>query len=180
MRKLVIALTATTALATATVAACGAARPHARHAAAAASGHSADTARSASTTPAWTAASRPATISTVTPTAIGTGPRQIPPDKQSTACSPCSTTSRAAAPARSSSRRRGGPDSKIGNFYASFIDEARVESRGHRADPALARRDPRPSSDGSQWAAELGRNLRRGIRGPFGAESTATSASRPR
>ena len=36
---------------------------------------------------------------------------------------------------------QGHPTSKIGNAYASFLDEAAVEAKGLGADPALARRD---------------------------------------
>ena len=50
-----------------------------------------------------------ATASTATPTAIGTGPPRSPPTAAITACSPCSTICRAAAPTTSSRRRRARP-----------------------------------------------------------------------
>ena len=72
------------------------------------------------------------------------------------------------------------PGSRIGDFYASFMDEAAVNAAGIAP---LGRCSPRSTAirDKSQWAAELGRNLRRRRHaGRSAATSTATSASRPR
>ena len=72
------------------------------------------------------------------------------------------------------------PGSRIGDFYASFMDEAAVNAAGIAPiRPLLA--EIRAIRDRSQWAAELGRMLRRSIRAARStAASTATSASRPR
>src|ERR1044072_934862 len=60
------------------------------------------------------------------------------------------------------------PGSRIGDFYASFMDEAAVNAAGIAPlRPMLA--EIRGISDRSQWARELGRFARRAIRTPFAA-----------
>jgi putative endopeptidase len=59
------------------------------------------------------------------------------------------------------------PGSRMGDFYASFMDEAAIERAGIAPiQPVLAR--IKGISDRSQWAAELGRLAHMGIRGPIG------------
>ena len=60
------------------------------------------------------------------------------------------------------------PGSRIGDFYASFMDEAAVNAAGIAPIRPLLD-EVRGIRDRSQWAAELGRMLRRSIRTPFGA-----------
>jgi putative endopeptidase len=57
--------------------------------------------------------------------------------------------------------------SRIGDFYASFMDERAANAAGITPlTPVL--NEIRAVSDRSQWAAELGRLAHRGIRGPIG------------
>ena len=59
------------------------------------------------------------------------------------------------------------PGSRMGDFYASFMDEAAIERAGITPiQPVLAR--IKAVGDRSAWAAELGRLGHMGIRGPFG------------
>jgi putative endopeptidase len=59
------------------------------------------------------------------------------------------------------------PGSRMGDFYASFMDEAAIERAGIApVQPILTR--IKAIADRSQWAAELGRLARYGIRGPVG------------
>ena len=58
------------------------------------------------------------------------------------------------------------PGSRIGDFYASFMDEAAVNAAGIAPlRPAMAR--IRAIADRSQWAAESGRLFREGLTAPF-------------
>ena len=60
------------------------------------------------------------------------------------------------------------PGTRIGDFYASFMDEAAANAAGITPlRPALD--EIRAVRTRSQWAAELGRLLRRGVTGPFRA-----------
>ncbi|HMG47556.1 MAG TPA: M13 family metallopeptidase [Allosphingosinicella sp.] len=60
------------------------------------------------------------------------------------------------------------PGSRIGDFYASFMDEAAVNAAGIAPiEPLLA--EIRAIRDRTQWAAAAGRMLRRSIRTPFNA-----------
>ena len=91
--------------------------------------------------------------STITPTAIGTGPPKSPPTAPITACSPCSPIfpqTRTRDILDEAARR---PGSRIGDFYASFMDEAAVNARRHRAAPADARAGSRRSPSRADWAA---------------------------
>jgi len=66
------------------------------------------------------------------------------------------------------------PGSRIGDFYASFMDEAAADAAGIAPlQPLLT--EIKGIRDRTQWAAALGRNLRRNIRGPFsgGVDSDA-------
>ena len=130
---------------------------------------------SASTPPAWTGPSRRAKASTATPTAIGIAPPRSPPTRPITACSPCSTICRAAAPARSSNRRRAGPAAD-GRFLYGFMDVAAASTP---ASP-LSRSARSRRCDRAGWAAELGRLAHYGIRGAVGAESRRRTPSRRR
>ncbi len=59
------------------------------------------------------------------------------------------------------------PGSRMGDFYASFMDEAAIEQAGIAPiQPVLNR--IKGLSDRSQWAAALGRLAHSGIRGPIG------------
>jgi putative endopeptidase len=59
------------------------------------------------------------------------------------------------------------PGSRMGDFYASFMDEAAIERAGITPiQPVLTR--IKGLSDRSQWAAELGRLAHMGVRGPVG------------
>ena len=59
------------------------------------------------------------------------------------------------------------PGSRIGDFYASFMDEAAIEAAGLRPiQPMIA--EIKAIRDRSQWAAQVGRLFRRGIEVPFG------------
>ncbi len=125
-------------------------------------------ARSASTRREWTGRSRRATISTIMPTAPGRRTRRSRRTSRLTACSACWTTCRAAALARSSTRRRTIRGSKIGNAYASFLDTATIEAKGLAPiQPWLNRINGLQSKAGyAALAAEAARN---GIGGPIGA-----------
>jgi putative endopeptidase len=58
------------------------------------------------------------------------------------------------------------PGSRIGDFYASFMDEAAVDAAGIAPlRPMMAR--IRAVADRSQWAAESGRMFREGVTAPF-------------
>ncbi len=58
------------------------------------------------------------------------------------------------------------PGSRIGDFYASFMDEAAVDAAGITPlRPTMAR--IRAIADRSQWAAESGRMFREGVTAPF-------------
>ncbi len=58
------------------------------------------------------------------------------------------------------------PGSRIGDFYASFMDEAAVNAAGITPlRPMLA--EIKAIRDRSQWAAQVGRLFRRGVEGPF-------------
>src|SRR5690606_32435232 len=58
------------------------------------------------------------------------------------------------------------PGSRIGDFYASFMDEGAVNSAGIA--PIRPMLDEiRNVADRGGWAAELGKLARRGVRGPF-------------
>jgi len=60
------------------------------------------------------------------------------------------------------------PGSRIGDFYASFMDEGAANSAGIRPlQPMLD--EIRGLADRAQWAAELGKLARYGMRGPIGA-----------
>ena len=59
------------------------------------------------------------------------------------------------------------PGSRIGDFYASFMDEAAANAAGIRPiQPVLA--EIKSVRDRTQWAAELGRLAHYGLRGPIG------------
>jgi putative endopeptidase len=58
------------------------------------------------------------------------------------------------------------PGSRIGDFYASFMDEAAVNAAGIAPIRPLLT-EVRGIRDRAQWSAELGRMLRRSIRTPF-------------
>lgn len=61
------------------------------------------------------------------------------------------------------------PGTRMGDFYASFMDEAAVNAAGLTPlQPMLD--EIRGLRTRSQWAAEAGKLLRRGINGPFAAE----------
>jgi putative endopeptidase len=60
------------------------------------------------------------------------------------------------------------PGSRIGDFYASYMDEAAVNAAGIAPIRPLLD-EVRSIRDRSQWAAELGKMLRRSIRTPFNA-----------
>jgi putative endopeptidase len=58
------------------------------------------------------------------------------------------------------------PGSRIGDFYASFMDQAAIDRAGIAPlQPVL--NEIKGISDRAQWAAALGRMARRGVRGPF-------------
>ena len=58
------------------------------------------------------------------------------------------------------------PGSRIGDFYASFMDEAAVDAAGITPLRPMIERI-QAVSDRSQWAAEAGRLLRQGVNAPF-------------
>jgi putative endopeptidase len=58
------------------------------------------------------------------------------------------------------------PGNRIGDFYSSFMDEARIEAAGMTPIRPLLQRIEGLTTR-SQWAAELGRMLRQGTSGPF-------------
>src|SRR6218665_3978400 len=59
------------------------------------------------------------------------------------------------------------PGSRMGDMYASFMDEAAIERAGIAPiQPALTR--IKGLADRGQWAAELGRLAHQGVRGPMG------------
>jgi putative endopeptidase len=59
------------------------------------------------------------------------------------------------------------PGNRIGDFYASFMDEARIEAAGIDPVRPLLQRLQAVRTRGD-WAAELGRLMRQGTTGPFG------------
>ena len=59
------------------------------------------------------------------------------------------------------------PGSRMGDFYASFMDEAAIERAGIAPIQPILNRI-KGLNDRSQWAAELGRLAHMGIRGPIG------------
>jgi putative endopeptidase len=59
------------------------------------------------------------------------------------------------------------PGSRMGDFYASFMDQAAIERAGITPIQPMLNRI-KGLSDRSQWAAELGRLAHMGIRGPIG------------
>ena len=59
------------------------------------------------------------------------------------------------------------PGSRIGDFYASFMDEAAVNAAGI-APVAADDRRIKAISNRADWAAEAGRLFRRGVTAPFG------------
>jgi putative endopeptidase len=164
MRKLVIALTATTAIATAGVAAYGAAQAPARHAAA--------SARPQYGNFGFDLAGMDRNVApgdSFYRYANGNWDRttEIPADRANfgmfTVLDDLSR-SRTRAILEEAARQ---PGSRIGDFYASFMDEAAAEAAGITPlRPLLA--EISGLQDKGQWAAALGRNLRRSIRGPFG------------
>ena len=166
MRKLVIAFTATTAIATAAVSAYGAARPYARHAATATTGHP------QYGTFGFDLAGMDRNVApgdSFYRYANGNWDRttEIPADRSNygmfTVLDDLSR-SRTRTILDQAARR---PGSRIGDFYASFMNEAAADRAGITPlRPLLA--EIHGIRDRSQWAAELGRNLRRNIRGPFG------------
>jgi putative endopeptidase len=168
MRKLVLAFTATIAVATAAVTAYGAARPHARHAAAAARAHP------QYGTFGFDLAGMDRQVApgdSFYRYANGNWDRttEIPADRSNygmfTVLDDLSRT-RTRTILDEAARR---PGSRIGDFYASFMDEARADRAGITPlRPLLA--EISGLRDKSQWAAELGRSLRRGIRGPIRAD----------
>ena len=89
-----------------------------------------------STPPEWTGASIRATISSISPTAPGRRPPRSPPTSRSGAASSSSPSSPPSAPERSSRTRprptapAGSVQRKVGDFYASFMDEAAIEAKG--------------------------------------------------
>jgi putative endopeptidase len=171
MRKLIIAFTAATAIATTAMAAYGAARPHPRHA-----GHiaAAPTGHPRYGTFGFDLAGMDRNVApgdSFYRYANGNWDRttEIPADRSNygmfTVLDDLST-SRTRTIIEQAARR---PGSRIGDFYASFMDEARANREGIApVQPLLA--EIHAIHDRGQWAAELGRNLRRGIRGPIGAE----------
>ena len=59
------------------------------------------------------------------------------------------------------------PGTRIGDLYASFMDEAAVNAAGIApVRPMIA--EIKAIRDRSQWAAQAGRLFRRGVEGPFG------------
>ncbi|WP_114951176.1 M13 family metallopeptidase [Sphingosinicella terrae] len=59
------------------------------------------------------------------------------------------------------------PGSRIGDFYASFMDEAAIQRAGIAPiQPLIA--EIKAVRDRSQWATQLGNLFRRGVTGPFG------------
>ena len=103
-------------------------------------------ARSASTRRAWTRASRRATISSNMRTAPGRRTRRSRPTSRATACSTCSTTCRRERTRGIIEEQAKDPNSRIGNAYASFMDEAARRGEGPGAVRAVAERGPRRSS----------------------------------
>jgi putative endopeptidase len=168
MRKLVLAFTATIAVATAAVTAYGATRPHARHAATAARAHP------QYGTFGFDLAGMDRNVApgdSFYRYANGNWDRttEIPADRSNygmfTVLDDLSR-SRTRTILEQAARR---PGSRIGDFYASFMDEARANRLGIAPlRPLLA--EIGGLRDKSQWAAELGRSLRRGIRGPIRAD----------
>jgi putative endopeptidase len=59
------------------------------------------------------------------------------------------------------------PGSRIGDFYSSFMDEARIEQAGIAPIRPLLQR-VQAIRTRADWAAELGRLMRQGTTGPFG------------
>jgi len=59
------------------------------------------------------------------------------------------------------------PGSRIGDFYASFMDEAAVDAAGIAPLAPMVER-VRAIADRSGWAAEAGRLFRQGVTAPFG------------
>ena len=165
MRKLVIALTAAATLATVTATAWGAARPH-RHHAPAATGHHPQYGTFGFDLAGMDRSVAPG--DSFYRYANGNWDRvtQIPADRSNygmfTVLDDLST-SRTHAILEQAARH---PGSRIGDLYASFMDEARANRLGiEPLRPLLA--EIHGIRDRSQWAAEIGRNLRRDIRGPF-------------
>ena len=93
----------------------------------------------------WTSPSRRVTISTPTPTAAGSRQRPFPPTSRVMAPVPYWPTRRGNACARSFRSRPTRPAAtgdarKIGDYYATFMDEAAIESKGIAAAEAPTRR----------------------------------------
>ncbi|MBV9881783.1 MAG: M13 family metallopeptidase [Sphingomonadaceae bacterium] len=166
MRKLVIALTATAAIATAAATAYGAARPHARAVAARATHPQYGTFG-------FDAAGMDRSVApgdSFYRFANGNWDRttEIPADRSNygmfTVLDDLSRN-RTRSILEAAARR---PGTRMGDFYASYMDEAAAERAGITPlQPLLA--EIRSIRNRSQWAAVLGRDLRRSIRGPFGA-----------
>ncbi len=94
---------------------------------------------------------------------------QIPADQAITACSPCSTICRAAAPRTILEQAARTPGSRMGDFYASFMDVAAANAAGITPlQPIL--NEIKAVHDRAGWAAELGRLAHYGIRGPVGGQ----------
>ena len=165
MRKLVIALTATTAFATAAVTAYGAAQPPAGQAPAAATApqygsFGFDLAGMDRNVAAGESFYRYANGNLDRTT-------EIPADRSNfgmfTVLDDLSR-GRTRAILEEAARQ---PGSRLGDFYASYMDEAAADRAGITPLRPLLNAIKSIRSKG-EWAAELGRNLRRNVRGPFG------------
>src|SRR5437868_6682968 len=171
MRKLFLAFTATAAIATAAVAAYGATHPRARHAGAATAGHP------QYGTFGFDVAGMDRNVApgdSFYRYAYGNWDRTtaIPADRSNygmfTVLDDLSRN-RTRSILEQAARR---PGSRIGDFYASFMDERRANAAGITPiQPLLA--EIRGIRSRGEWAAEVGRNLRRGIRGPFSGEANS-------
>ncbi|TMJ19112.1 MAG: M13 family metallopeptidase [Alphaproteobacteria bacterium] len=165
MRKLIIALAATTAIATAAVAAYGAAQPHAGHAAAPA-------ARPELGTFGFDATGMDRNVApgqSFYNYANGTWDRttEIPADQANYGMFTRLADLSEARTRTILEEAAQTPGSRMGDLYAAFMDEAAIERAGIAPiQPVLAR--IKGISDRGQWAAELGRIAHYGIRGPIG------------
>jgi len=171
MRKLVLALTAVTAIATAAVTAYGTTRPHARHPAAAAH------ARPQYGTFGFDLAGMDRSVApgeSFYRYANGNWDRrtEIPADRANYGMFVVLddlSSSRTRSILEQAARR---PGTRMGDFYASFMDEGRANAAGIAPlRPLLA--EIHAVQNRSQWAALLGRNMRRAIRGPFRGEANS-------
>ena len=122
---------------------------------------------SASTLPGWTAASRPATISSNMPTAPGLKNTPIPADKSRYGMFNVLDDLSRERTRTIIEEQSKDPNSRIGNAYASFMDEAAIEAKGLTPLQPVAQPDPRGQEQGRACRSSTRTVRQIGVSAPF-------------